>query len=322
MKNRNSSVNAVTEDCRLTAALSDPSGWPALPQGFAVRAESFLERTCAESHARVRRLHRVTRRAASVLLFAGLVSYAGYRLTRPLPVPEESPDVLVLDAETEYISQKGGATMIARKAAGLVGAALLSVSSPATELMSESTFVFLRPETSSFWHTATNNVMTVPIDYPAGATSASLLVSGLDYQKSYTDITSNAFTFELPAAESEGQENVYDLTLAFDDGTARHAKLGLVKGLSPDAEGTTRCIAPATGRVWTRANERAVLPIPHGTTSLRINGEAQETGLNGAQGWYALKVPKGETITLSLIANEVPIDATVSGMGGLLVIFK
>ena len=34
-------------------------------------------------------------------------------------------------------------------------------------------------------------------------------------------------------------ENVYDLTLTFDDGTVRTAKLGLIQGLSPDSEGAS-----------------------------------------------------------------------------------
>jgi len=71
--------------------------------------------------------------------------------------------------------------MIARKMAALVGAAMVSVAVPAQELTSEPTFVFLRPETSSFWNTATNNTMTVPIDFPSGATSASLAVSGVGF---------------------------------------------------------------------------------------------------------------------------------------------
>jgi hypothetical protein len=45
--------------------------------------------------------------------------------------------------------------------------------------MSDSTFVFIKPETSFFWHTATNSTMTLPVDFPEGATSATLVVTGM-----------------------------------------------------------------------------------------------------------------------------------------------
>lgn len=47
------------------------------------------------------------------------------------------------------------------------------------------TFVFLKPEASSFWQTAKGSRMTVPVDFPDGATSATLTVRGAGYQKSY-----------------------------------------------------------------------------------------------------------------------------------------
>ena len=127
--------------------------------------------------------------------------------------------------------------MIAKKLAAVVGASMLSVAFGAKELTSERTFVFLRPETSSFWHTAKGNSVTVPIDCPDGATSATLEVAGVGYEKTYGNLPGGSFTFTLPTADSPSTENVYDLTLTFDDGTVRTAKLGLIQGLSPDAEG-------------------------------------------------------------------------------------
>ena len=215
--------------------------------------------------------------------------------------------------------------MIGRKAAGIVGAALTTLAVGATELESEPTFVFLRPETSSFWHTATNNTMTVPVDFPAGATSARLYVSGVRYTRTYDNVAKGEFTFELPPADSEDSENVYDLALQFDDdaNTVRTAKLGLIKGLSPDAEGTTRCLAPASGNLWGKASKKAVLPIPYGTTSLSVNGVETPTGLDGAQGWYALRIKPGELYSLSLIANEVTYAASILGGGaGMMIIMR
>ena len=219
--------------------------------------------------------------------------------------------------------------MMARKMAGVVGAAVVSLAVSATELTSQPTLVFTRPETSSFWNTATNNVMTVPIDFPSGATSATLTVSGLKYSTVYRNIErgEDSFTFVLPQANSQQTENVYDLLLMFDDGTERRAKLGLVEGLSPDAEGTTRCLAPSNSRVWECVKGgRAVLPIPYGTTSFSVvvNGEQKttDTGLNGAQGWFALGVKPGDEVSLSMIANGLSYSAALHGALGFMLIVE
>ena len=248
--------------------------------------------------------------------------------------PEAEPPEIaeVLDEkETDVFDVQEGENMImTRKVASLVGASMLAVASPGTEIESEETFVFLRPETSSFWNTATNSTMSLPIDYPNGATKAKLEVTGVGYSKVYENITSDSFDIELPVPDSPQTENVYDLKLTFDnEATVRTAKLGLIQGLSPDAEGATRCLAPAEGSVWEKVKYRAVLPIPYGTTSLSMQtngGEWKEldTGLNGAQGWYALSpIARKDNISLSCIVDGVSYVASLLGGGdGFFVIVK
>ena len=197
-------------------------------------------------------------------------------------------------------------------------------------LTSEPTLVFTRPETSSFWNTATNNEMTVPVDFPAGATTATLTVSGIGYIATYANIAkgTDSYTFTLPPADSPQTENVYDLSLAFNDGTVRRAKLGLIDSISQNAEVTTRCLAPANGRVWERVKGgRAVLPIPYGTTSftVTVNGEVRsaDTGLGGAQDWYALGINGGDEVSLSMIANGLSYTASLLGVNaGTILIMK
>ena len=234
-----------------------------------------------------------------------------------------------LEADIFDIGQEGGNMIMTRKVASLVGASLLAVASPGDEITSEPTFVFLRPETSSFWNTATNNTMTLPIDYPGGATKATLTVSGVGYRtQTYPNLTGDSFELELPVPDSPQNENVYDLTLTFDDGTVRTAKLGLIQGLSPDSEGSTRCLAPAEGSVWSTIKKRAVMPIPCGTESftMSVNGGTWtevDTGLNGAQGWYAIKPKTGDTVSLSLMADGIGYAATLQGQGdGCFLILK
>ena len=263
------------------------------------------------------------------LLALGMGVFAGVAmLGLPSPADAVREDVPSSDFDI-FDNTKGKNMIMTRKVASLVGASLLAVASPGEEIESEPTFVFLRPETSSFWNTATNSTMKLPIDYPNGATEATLTVSGAGYAtKTYPSLTGNSFELDLPVPDSPQAENVYDLTLTFDDGTVRTAKLGLIQGLSPDPEGSTRCLAPAEGAVWNTIKKRAVLPIPYGTTSfaMSVNGGAMtnvDTGLNGAQGWYALKPAPGDSVSLSLVAGGINYAATLLGQGdGFFVIIK
>ena len=270
-----------------------------------------------------------------LLLFLGLGAFAatayigGSALWDFKDEETVEPTPSVAEKETDvFDSQEGENMIMTRKVASLVGASLLAVASPGTEIESEETFVFLRPETSSFWNTATNSTMSLPIDYPNGATKAKLEVTGVGYSKVYENITSDSFDIELPVPDSPQTENVYDLTLMFNDGTVRTAKLGLIQGLSPDSEGSTRCLAPSEGAVWNAVKKRAVLPIPYGTTSFTMSvngGEVTnvDTGLNGAQGWYAFKPTTGDAVSFSLVANGLNYAATLLGQGdGFFVIVK
>ena len=214
--------------------------------------------------------------------------------------------------------------IMARKVAALAGAAVLTVSAPGAKLSSEPTFVFLRPETSSFWNTATNGTMTLPIDFPSGATRASLRVTGLGYEARYDNVVASEFELTLPTPDSPHTENVYDLVLTFDNGQERRAKLGLIQGLDSGGRGRTRCLAPANGRVWNKVRKRAVLPIPYGMTSFRVNDVEVDPGLGGAQGWYALgQLKNGDDVSLSMIANGLSFTAALTCVdGGTMVVFQ
>ncbi len=172
-----------------------------------------------------------------------------------------------------------------------------------TEVVSGGDFIFVNTKTSSYWHTATNCVLALPIEKPEGATSATLSVTGLRYSATYTNITASPFLLTLPAATSTATENVYDITLTFNDASAtvRTARLGLIRGYDATTEALTRCLAPKEQRKWGWVKgRRAVFPIPYGMTFFTVGGVATDTGLGGDQGWYALDVPGGQTIPLTL----------------------
>ena len=209
----------------------------------------------------------------------------------------------------------------------LLVAGLLAVGSAAfgaTEVVSDPAFVHLDPASSSFWRTATGATMTLPVEFPKGATSATLVVTGDGYSKNYEDITETSVEVTLPTADSPSAENVYDFVLTFDDGSESTASLALIQGLSSEAEGGTRCLVPAGDRAWSRVKGRAVLPVPAGTTELTIDGVPVATGLDGAQGWYALTgVEPGRTYPVALAVGEDVSASTLLGGGlGMLLLFK
>lgn len=192
--------------------------------------------------------------------------------------------------------------------------------------VSESFTAFLRPDESSFWRTAPGKTVTVPVKFPEGATKATLTVTAPGYSVEYGDIVTDSYAFDLPEATDAASENVYDLTLAFDDTakTVRTAKIGLIAGLCPDNEGKTRCLAPQGTRKWNKVKGgRAVLPIPYGTTSFKVGGVEKVSELGGAQGWYALDglVP-GQATELTLSTDEGDYSASLFGVGGILLLVR
>ena len=192
---------------------------------------------------------------------------------------------------------------------------------------SDSAFVFLAPEASFFWHTATNSTMTLPVEFPDGATSATLVVTGLSYSATYTGITADEFTLTLPAATGPAEENVYGLELTFDNGETQSASLGLIQGLADGGEGSTRCIAPFGSRKWRRVESRAVMPVPYGVKafSFQVEGgdEITEAGLDGAAGWYAFRLGGGERAAVTMTdSGDVEWAASLMGRIGALLFIR
>ena len=161
-----------------------------------------------------------------------------------------------------------------------------------SELVSDRMFVHVRPEMSSFWRTATSNVVELPVDMPKTAKSATLHVEGIGYERTYPDLKEGVCMIELPEASSPARENVFSLTLTFDDGTERTATLGVIEGIRSAEEGcSTRCRLSGNGLTWRKSASRAVIPVPYGTVSISMQGGG-ETGtvaaeLDRSAGWYA-----------------------------------
>lgn len=202
----------------------------------------------------------------------------------------------------------------------LLSAVVLPCVTSAAGNRSSATFIFVDPESSSFWNTARGNRLNLPVDMPSGATTATLTVRGCGgYEARYSGITGNEIDVELPDAVSWATENVYDFSLVFNDavGTSRHASLGLVRSYSAGAQGMTRCLTPVGTRAWGKVNGRTVFPVPYGATSLTLNGVDVDTGLAGAQGWCAIEgLDCGSTATLELRTGDGAFVVPLVGAGG------
>lgn len=196
-----------------------------------------------------------------------------------------------------------------------------------TECESAKAIVFVNPDTTSFWRTAAGNKVELPVRYPEGATSATLSVVADGYEKVYENVAEGEFELGLPAATDAASENVYDLTLAFDDGTVRTARIGVIRGVQSGAEGVTRCNLPLGTSRGQGVRGRTVIPVPYGTETLCVDGEDVETGLDGAQGWYALcPLDAGARRTLSAVGQafgeSFDYEAVQFGLGGMSILVR
>ena len=178
---------------------------------------------------------------------------------------------------------------------GLVAAAASMAAAPllAGQIISSPTFVYVHPEKSHLWSTVTSQSLLLNIDYPEGATSATLNVIPAKGQPiSYANIADGQVSVELPPATSLDTENVYAIDLTFDNGVRRVARIGHVN-MGADADrnvGSTRAIGPKSA-AWGEVYRSAVIPTPYGVTEVTVNGESVDAGFGGAAGWFFLDKP-------------------------------
>lgn len=194
---------------------------------------------------------------------------------------------------------------------------VLSAAAYAAE--SAASFVFVNPDTSSFWRTARSRSVTVPVDFPEGATTATLSVAGVGYSASYEIAAPGPYTFQLPEAATPAEENTYSLVLSFDRGESKTARLSVIAGLEAGAAGSTRCVSQSS-RSWPKVSgDRFTVPVPYGATSLEVNGTPVDTGLDGAQGFLTLS---GLPAVMDLTVPGATYHADVVRMPGFLLLFR
>jgi hypothetical protein len=139
--------------------------------------------------------------------------------------------------------------------------------------LSDRCFAILHAEKSSFWSTAESNVLDVPIRFPSGARSAVLRVEGVGYSKVYSGIAANSVSIVLPEATDESAENLYTVTLEFDNGASEQASFALPVGSTSSNEMKVSCRLDSSSAAFKRARNRALIALPPETSALAVNGE-------------------------------------------------
>lgn len=161
---------------------------------------------------------------------------------------------------------------------------------PASDTSSAAS-VFINTKSTSLWRTGVSATFDLPVEYPPLASSVDISVKGVRYASSIPGVTSAVQTVTLPAPESDSTENVYEITLAFNDGTTNRCAFALVRSQSAGASCPVRLVSASR---WSRISSRKVMPMPE-DCSLSIDAESVSTGLDGARGWFACpKMDAGE----------------------------
>ena len=190
---------------------------------------------------------------------------------------------------------------------------------------SEGTFVFLRPDETPLWRTATNSTMRLEWLSPRGASATKLVVAAKvgGWRGEINLAGGESADVVLPLPTKPEEENVYDFTLTFDNKETRTATLGVVRGAGTGSDflGTPCAVSE---RAMRRIGSRAVLPVPFGTTRLVLNGAEVDTGLDGAYGWYAWGPLTTDTIAggARLEVGEDEHEASFYMPGGFVLLYK
>ena len=194
--------------------------------------------------------------------------------------------------------------------AALVVASVTSVASYAAE-----TSLFVHSKEHILWRTAPGATFDVPVVMAPGATSATLTVTGRGYSRTYSNLSGGSQEVTLPAATSDETEDVFDLTLTFDDpaATVQTAKLGHVASAASDGDAEAR-VRVAGSRKWGAVKDRAVIRIPANAGTLAIDGDPVDDGLDGAAGWFRFDAVGGRAYEVGLGADIATLYDVFSGL--------
>ena len=174
---------------------------------------------------------------------------------------------------------------------------------------------------NAFWRTARSNAFDLQWDFPRGATKATLTVKGVKYETRHEDLTQTSINLQLPAPTVKGGENVYELTLAFDNGDVLTESIGVIAGVADSGQSGAIRIANPSSQRWSRCRSVAVMPIPADATSLTVDGQPVD-GLDGTFRWFATDANATTPRMVAMTDGAGVHEAGLLSVGGLFIVVK
>lgn len=192
----------------------------------------------------------------------------------------------------------------------------------ATDGSSNSIRLYGAAEESVYWRTLMSDKAVINWEWPSRAKSAVLSITGAGTALSETFSTAvSNYVWTVPAPRTDHDENVFTLDIAFYDET--DALGNCISAGAVDGIGRVRGASGATARLMgkgidsSRWNDvygnRAVLPIPAGTTNLTINAATEK--FSSPPSWFLWSpITNNTTYEILLQTEEENSAAFIKGL--------
>lgn len=211
----------------------------------------------------------------------------------------------------------------------MIGAFACAGALPCAGADSQPIPITVRPESSVLWRTVASWPLTVALDAPSGAASASVSVTTPSGTVSYPVADLSAGSFQVPGTcpATDAEECVIDLSVAYLDAdgkeipeSGRSVRLGVVRSVGGGVG--TLLTREVGSRAWNGASGRPVCLAPVGATRLTWNSE--DVSPFSAPGWWLMpELAEGEAATATLYFGETPVEAELFGKGiGFLLLLR
>ena len=218
---------------------------------------------------------------------------------------------------------RGGRHGLAIPLASLAAAVCAALPPAVRAAESQPLTIFANAPESYLWHSIPAGDTTVYWNMPETAHSATITIEGAHYHAVQSGLTGESCVLSLPRA-ANAREDVFKVTLAFDDGSSQFAYLGAVTGLGTSGTATSPRIKLETASNWAAFQDYAAIAVLQGATALTVNG-APLPDLDGNAGWRLVKHSGASQydIAMTLDGEADPLLATLTGFaGGTLVILR
>ncbi len=230
-----------------------------------------------------------------------------------------------------------GSLLYKRQIKCFAAIAALCVNSATFAMASSGAVIQLDNRSTVLWRTVKpGETVSFSIDWPDGAASAELnlysrgsLASGPHAVVRNGNFSGGYIDVEIPVPSSQEDERVYEAVLSFKgaDGNliadaTKTERIASVTG-GGNARPTVIC-SNETANQWSakvkRIDKYVVFQMPDSGKTLYVDGAAVDTGLNGAAGWFEMKLDEG-THTAQLGDGEA-VSFNFTSANGVVIILR